>query len=516
MAETAKIVTEQETDVPTYVYVFFINTIPRIWRLAHNKLTNAARRRTDSEVAESKYEATDDMSRTQASCHRCHLPLLRPMRSVKFFFLVTCTSFAFSLFWLQLATTRDERAVTESLVHEALENVGRDYRYKDVYRKPDSLPKDFKYILLWTNKDYAPFYYFGNGQRMFLKNNCSVTKCYVTGNRSLFGGDLTKFDAIAFNGRNMKASDLPKTRSPHQKYIFFNMESAVNYPVCDARFDDFFNWTATYRLNSDISFTYMLIRDKEGRIVGPKRKMRWKEDVGTVKDDFIDRIRIQNKTKAAAWFVSNCKTRSGRQGYAKALMNALKPYGFTVDVYGLCGTLQCPRNGSAENCNSLLKNDYYFYLSLENSFDEDYVTEKLLTALDNDVIPIVYGGADYSRFLPPGSYLDGRKQHVVELAAMMNNLIHSPKQYNKYFRWKHHYTYNNPTNTENVCAVCQALHDKKMLQKKTNYKEFRRWWLLNYETRCPKPSNIKFMMNYGQGASKSRKRRVPKEEGGKT
>lgn len=38
--------------------------------------------------------------------------------------------------------------------------------------------------------------------------------------------------------------------------------------------------------------------------------------------------------------------------------------------------------------------DYYFYFSIENSFSEDYVTEKLLHALKHYAIPVVYGGAN--------------------------------------------------------------------------------------------------------------------------
>ncbi|KAJ8720915.1 hypothetical protein PYW08_006380 [Mythimna loreyi] len=459
------------------------------WSLTLDKLTNAAGSRPCSEVAESEYEATDMSPRTQASCRGCYLPFVRQMRSAKLFFLVTCTSFAFSFFCVQLATNPEERAVTESLVHEVLKNVSRDYRYKDVYRKPKPLPKDFKHILLWTKNDYFPFNFLGNGQRRFLENNCSVNKCYATSDRSFFGGDLTMFDAVAFNGRFMNRYSAPGSRSPHQKYMYFNMESSDYYPVCDVRFDGFFNWTVTYKLNSDIPFTYLLIRDKKGRIVGPKRKMRWKRGIMRTNkddfDDFDDRLRVQNKTKAAAWFVSNCYTKSGREGFARALANALKPYGFTVDVYGKCSTLKCQDN-STFNCGYLLKKNYYFYLSMENSFNEDYVTEKLLTALYNDVIPIVYGGADYSRFLPPGSYIDGRKQHVKELAAMMDRLIHSPKEYNKYFRWKRYYKYQGyrPMMSVHVCAVCQALHDKKMTEKTTIYDDFRGWWHPGYKKTC--------------------------------
>lgn len=340
-------------------------------------------------------------SRTQVTCV---LQFLRQMRSVKFFFLVSCTSFAFSLLWIQLAIWQDQPTVTESLIEEALENIGRDFRYKDVYRKSDKLPKYFKYILLWTRNDYAPFYYLGNGQRAFLKNNCSVVNCYVTANRSFFGSNLTKFDAIAFNGRNMKPTDLPRVRSRHQKYIFFDMESADNYPVCSEKFEGFFNWTSTYRLDSDVPYPYILIRDRNGDIVGPNRKMRWKDNMEPVRHEFDKRI--ENKTKAAAWFVSHCKTRSNRRGFVEALGSALLPYGFTVDVYGSCGTLKCSRDEES----GLLKRDYFFYMSLENSFDEDYVTEKLLTALQNDVVPIVYGGADYSRYVLPSSFVIRHKK----------------------------------------------------------------------------------------------------------
>ncbi|XP_026736399.1 alpha-(1,3)-fucosyltransferase C-like isoform X2 [Trichoplusia ni] len=445
-------------------------------KLVYGNITNALSDRLC--YKESEYEAKEMPSRTRA---RCLMLLLRQMRSVKFFFLVSCTSFAVSLFWVQLAVRQEQPDLTATLVQEALENVGRDSRYKDVYRKTNKLPKDFKYILLWNSQKMAPMYYLGNGQKAFLDNNCSVVDCYVTEDRNFFGNDITKFDAIGFNGRNLDPFDLPTERSQHQKYIFFNMESADNYPICDEQFDGFFNWTATYRLDSDVPIPYLLIRDRAGKVVGPKLNMKWKEDMPEVGDEFA--YRIENKTKAAAWFVSHCKTRNGRLGFAGALKSALLPYGYTVDVYGLCGSLQCPRNKQSD-CDFLLKRDYFFYLALENSFDRDYVTEKLLTALQHDVVPILYGGADYSRFLPPGSYIDGRKQSVTRLAAIMDRLMHSPKRYSQYFRWKPYYTYHDPSKVENVCSVCEALHNKKKVQETTIYESFRDWWYSDYEARC--------------------------------
>lgn len=257
---------------------------------------------------------------------------------------------------------------------------------------------DFKYILLWSKSDFAPFTYFGRGQQKFLENNCSINNCYVTDDRHFFGCNIMKFDAVAFNVRNLgpceNLSDLPQSRSPHQKYIFFASEPADNYPICNNVLDGFFNWTSTYRLDSDIPAPYMRIRNIHGDIVGPKLKMEWLEDMYKIDKDVYSKI--QNKSKVAAWFVSNCNTQSVREKYAAMLHESLKQYGMKVDVFGDCGTLECPRS-HRERCDKMLERDYYFYLAMENTRTPDYVTEKVLTGLQNYVVPIVYGGAHYSR-----------------------------------------------------------------------------------------------------------------------
>lgn len=299
--------------------------------------------------------------------------------------------FTISLFWIQLDYTSSD---TETLIQEALEVGSQDSRYSEVYRKKERLSKDLKYVLLWTRHDFAPFYFFEEGQRSFIKNNCSVINCFITSDRNFFNGDLSRFDAVAFNGRNMRADDIPMERYPYQKYIFFNMESSVNFPVCDPDFDGFFNWTATYKLNSDIPFPYLIVKNKQKEIIGPQSNMRWPDKLPKVDDDLS--ARLLNKTATAAWFVSNCYSKSGRDRFVKQLENFLRLYGLKVDVYGSCGDLQCPRHNK-ESCNSMLKKDYFFYMALENTFSEDYVTEKVLRPLQHDTVPIVYGGADYSK-----------------------------------------------------------------------------------------------------------------------
>lgn len=267
------------------------------------------------------------------------------------------------------------------------------------YPVNESNKDDMKYILLWTPARHAPFAYIGEGQKGFISRKCPFTNCFVTGNKKYLS-DIRKFDVIAFSGSDvirMNNNQLPTSRSPHQKYAFASIESSDYYPVCSDKFDGYFNWTWTFRLDSDVRWGYMVIRDKENNIVGPNKVMHWikHEDMDPVTDTFKEQLK--SKSEAAAWFVSNCHSKRNRENFVKELQKELEKFNLKVDVYGTCGPLKCSRDNESE-CFDLIKKKYYFYLSFENSFSEDYVTEKLLNAVWNDAVPIVYGSANYSRY----------------------------------------------------------------------------------------------------------------------
>ncbi|XP_053616387.1 alpha-(1,3)-fucosyltransferase C-like [Plodia interpunctella] len=410
----------------------------------------------------------------------------RRIVSIRSLLFLICASFV--IYLIEFDSTKENQYGEDDLVNEALQNVASDFRYYHVYRNKSKLPKNIKYILLWTPYDYAPFYTMGEGQRHFIRNNCTVINCYVTTDRNFFGGDVTIFDAIAFNGRNLGSLkqlinywDLPKERSPQQKYIYVMTESADLYPECDEMFDNFFNWTYSYRLDSTVINPYIIIKNKNGEVVGPRKEMEW---VDMSEDEELLPYE-HNKTKAAAWFVSNCVSRSKRNKLVKDLQHALSSYGMAVDVYGSCGTLQCPRDRK-EECLEMLEKNYFFYLALENSFDEDYITEKVLTAFNNNVVPIVYGGANYSRFLPPHSYLDALQYTPEELAATMVKMMKSKKLYQRYFWWKRYYSYLDYTAAAsyNLCSLCSTINNSSLFSETSVYDQFRRFWNPNYEKRC--------------------------------
>lgn len=253
------------------------------------------------------------------------------------------------------------------------------------------------YILMWTRANESPFTIMEMEHQSFIHRNCKHQNCFITDQQRFFD-DVRHFDVILFNAVTMAAGiALPSQRSENQVYIYVSIESPVNFPM-PPLYNGFFNWTWTYRLDSDINFAYIVVRDEKGEVVGPKQNMLWM-DVSKMKNTskYI-KSKLQKKHTAAAWFVSHCETLSHRAHFVHQLINELGKYELNVHMFGPCGSLHCPKD-RMEDCYALVESDYYFYLSFENSLCEDYVTEKLLTALEHYAVPVVYGGANYSRYI---------------------------------------------------------------------------------------------------------------------
>lgn len=322
---------------------------------------------------------------------------IRSYFSLKTFFYIF-TTFMLVLLYVSLHNFKATSTELMNTKMQSIESVMDKMLDKLNEHDISGIEGDMKYILQWTLPNTEPFVFMGKGQQGFIERNCTYKKCFVTNNRSLLG-DYTKFDVIAFHGPEvirLAKSDLPSRRSPRQKYVFGSMESSDYYPVCSDKFDGFFNWTWTYRLEPVARWGYLTVRDSNGDIIGPRKEMHWMKlsEMDEVSEEFKNKLKT--KKKAAAWFVSNCHSRSGREKFVGKLQEELKQYNLGVDVYGGCGPFKCPRH-SKKSCDAVVEHDYFFYLSFENSFAEDYVTEKLLRALKHDAVPIVYGGANYTR-----------------------------------------------------------------------------------------------------------------------
>ncbi|XP_047995211.1 alpha-(1,3)-fucosyltransferase C-like [Leguminivora glycinivorella] len=407
--------------------------------------------------------------------------LPRPVYLVSFLFLI--------IFLYQTSKELQSKNIFKFDIKQYLESRADDLQKKDAvsdniivrnYLNKINEVKNsgLKYILLWTSPNNLPFAYMGRGREVFVQRRCRYTNCFVTNDKKLLR-DVSKFDVIAFAGPEVVYTPnsrlIPNIRSPHQKYVFASIESAGYYPVCSNRLDNFFNWTWTYRLNSDSRWGYLVVRDAEHKVIGPNIDMHWMklDDMDPVSEEL--EALLKQKTLAAVWFVSNCKSKSSRERLAMYLESELEKYGLTLDIFGQCGTLKC----DGFDCFKRIQRHYYFYLSFENSFAEDYVTEKLLHALRYNAIPIVYGGANYTRFMPDGIYLNARKLGVKKLARRMKYLIDHPNEYKEYFRWTNHYTYhgrNDDAETDDYCGFCELMNNEELVKNTTIYKHFREWW----------------------------------------
>lgn len=253
------------------------------------------------------------------------------------------------------------------------------------------------YILEWTPFYREPFNYLGMGQYAFIKRNCTFQNCFLTNDRSYFD-DLTDFDVLIFNAFFYPQGivTIPDKRSETQEYVLAGVEPASYFPVFP-EFNGLFNMTWTYKLKSDVIYPYIYVKNIDGEVIGPRKHMHWMDikDMDTTKYEIINLL--GHKSIAAAWIVSNCYTTTERGPFIYELQKELDKYGHRIDIYGDCGTLKCPRGPQMKECYDKIERDYYFYIAFENSFCEDYVTEKILHGLNHYAVPVVLGGANYTR-----------------------------------------------------------------------------------------------------------------------
>ena len=136
----------------------------------------------------------------------------------------------------------------------------------------------------------------------------------------------------------------------------------------------FFNWTMTYRLDSDIPKPYGWIeprRRPDTTLAGYLRRRRWPpydrpaflRGLGSRGAEFR---RPAKKPKLVAWIVSRCSVHSGRERYFSEL-NKYVP----IDVMGGCSrrNVSCSPYGDRrrDNCTLAVRREYKFYLSFENA-----------------------------------------------------------------------------------------------------------------------------------------------------
>ncbi|XP_054155619.1 alpha-(1,3)-fucosyltransferase C-like [Oppia nitens] len=285
-----------------------------------------------------------------------------------------------------------------------------------------------------------------------------LSQCMVTSDRSY----LSVADAVVFHWRDINIDDMPPVRHGHQLWILYNMEAPTHTNNIFSLDSDgggssgelAFNWTVTYRQDSDVYVPY-------GQLVKRLKPIA-----------VLPEVNFIGKTRTIAWFVSNCETPGHREQYVKQLSKYID-----VDIIGKCGQQHCdpPRS---RHCYERIAKDYKFYLSFENSICRDYVTEKLFAPLNHYIIPVVFGGSDYRQYMPYKSYIDANGQSPQQLARLLQRLAGNQTEYLSYFDWKQYFTViggdddddddddNDGWTTINVramCRLCRSMNSRTLL-----------------------------------------------------
>ncbi|XP_022110763.1 alpha-(1,3)-fucosyltransferase 6-like [Acanthaster planci] len=248
------------------------------------------------------------------------------------------------------------------------------------------------------------------------------------------GDEKRKFkgmDAVLFHLclRLVPPRSLPVGMNPKQAWVFCSWETpyistAPQFRIKEIDVPSLSGFTAnaawTYHRTSEITTQFGFYEHGKPMVNKTRTVDEW----------------VQGKTDLVLWMGSNCGITSWpRLKFVEKLQSYIP-----VDMYGRCGNLTCePR--SSPKCNEELVRKYKFYLALENSECEEYITEKMWDrTLLLGVVPIVYGASrkDYEEFLPPNSFIYvGDYNTVKELADYLKLLDSRPDLYAKYFEWKY-------------------------------------------------------------------------------
>jgi len=380
----------------------------------------------------------------------------------------------------------------------------------------EAKPTIKKTILYWNEYWNFDFFQFGQGQQPFLDAGCPISDCvalsYNSKNvkRNWTKQELGAVDAVLIHGVDLAQEttllrDIQQQwRQTHQTFVYMTMESPLShysqyenrrhYATTTAPFR--FNWTMTYRRDSTLPRPYGFFQRIQSSSntnqsyypiqFNPEPKFlqynetHFLQHVLPRKPQSFHNLATK-RSKGVAWIVSRCNTPSRREDYVAKLSEYID-----VDIMGECGTIPCNESfhvssnnkqnkkrindgGTTtnkvytDNCTTTVAREYKFYLAFENSFCQDYVTEKFFRHLSLSNVVIVLGGANYSTVAPPHSFLNVLDYSSPQaLAFHLNKLDQNDSLYLSYFWWQDYYrvhTGSAADHASTMCRLCELLHN---------------------------------------------------------
>lgn len=326
-------------------------------------------------------------------------------------------------------------------------------------RDLEYLNRSVTYTILYYNQPAE----WKNGNDVVNFKKCPYTDCSVTTERSR----MMDCEAVIFQHKSLPVA--PPIKNHKQVWIFTSSESPyyTRRPVLMPKWRHVFDWSMSYRRDSDVFLGYGLIIPRKTPLV---------RDYDLV---------FSEKKGEVAWIVSNCRTQSKREKYVEELKKHIK-----VDIFGKCGeACEAYRFPGNDSCHKRISRDYKFYLSFENSLCVDYTSEKLyyIYELDFPILPVVRGALTGKTYIPNGTYIDTLDfKTPKDLAKILKEIGNNKSKYAKMLRAKDAYTSEPYSRTyeDALCNLCQLLHRGNLNRPPLNVSQ---WFLVDS---CREPFDL--------------------------
>ncbi|KAJ2945840.1 hypothetical protein O0L34_g4743 [Tuta absoluta] len=276
-------------------------------------------------------------------------------------------------------------------------------------------------VLFWRywnwQKNRHIYNYGSSNNTSQILEDCSVKNCEFTGDDD----QIDSADAVIIHMQK-KSIPIVEKRDTKQRWIFLSDESPINTfslgkesTLSWTDMYNVFNWTMTYRSDSDIPVPY-------GRTV-PLQHPVVINQLHPI--DILHKLVPYWKDKAldsrAMVLTSNCM--KARMRFIQELQKFIQ-----VDVFGRCSDKlenkkKCPGHFTTD---CMLPASYLFYIVIENSKCSQYITEKVFQhAFSKGAIPVIMGPSlkDCENLLPPNSYLHVENyENVQKLSEAMKEI----------------------------------------------------------------------------------------------
>jgi hypothetical protein len=376
-------------------------------------------------------------------------------------------------------------------IHDSLSNLAYKNKYKTVIQAEsaiNNLNKNDILIVEYTKVFRRPrFCSFSNDQIFNSKlEKCKYQNCKYTCDKSKKTVKLA--DALIFHQRDLESeidqnfnSNLDKwlqnttqfpfnntqdklKNKPDQVWILWNDEATRISKNFD-KLSSFFNWTMSYRTNSEIYHgTYgFLLREDNAQSEEKSQK---------VKEAF--KTHFKKRKNAILWFVNNCYAKKRfkqaleiSKHYAVYIYTKCKPEEESdIKQYSHLKLFRdaCERGSECEKLNF---NHFKYYLTFENTNCSDYITEKMWKSLANHMIPIVMqpNHDSFTRHEIPSKSFIHMKDFAFNAERLAQHLHRIDSDFSLYFdyiKWTLLYfkVYYEPEliDPHRMCKMCEALN----------------------------------------------------------